>query len=129
MQRQRSRRPEQDHSVSGGSRSDPGATRSGDPPGEGQARTPRRRTLAGVELGHHETAWAVKGVWFHLYVLIDIYSRYNPGWIVSPREDSELARDFLSEAIRVHLDEVQTRVRIACRSWRHSVSLAPPCLE
>ena len=43
-----------------------------------------------------------KGVWFHLYVLIDIYSRYNPGWIVSPREDSELARDFLSEAIRIN---------------------------
>ena len=55
-----------------------------------------------MELGHHETAWAVKGVWFHLYVLIDIYSRYNPGWIVSPREDSELARDFLSEAIRIN---------------------------
>src|SRR5664279_735433 len=28
-----------------------------------------------------------------------------------------------------HLDEVQTRVRITRRSWRHSVSLAPPCLE
>src|SRR5450759_3482629 len=40
-----------------------------------------------------------KGVWFHLYVLIDIYSRYNPGWIVAPREDSRLAKDFLDEAI------------------------------
>ena len=43
-----------------------------------------------------------KGVWFHLYVLIDIYSRYTPGWIVSPREDSELAKDFLAEAIRIN---------------------------
>ncbi len=43
-----------------------------------------------------------KGVWFHLYVLIDIYSRYNPAWIVSPREDSELAKDFISEAIRIN---------------------------
>src|ERR1035437_10386588 len=40
-----------------------------------------------------------KGVWFHLYVLIDIYSRYNPGWIVAAREDSALAKDFLDEAI------------------------------
>jgi len=40
-----------------------------------------------------------KGVWFHLYVLIDIYSRYNPGWIVAAREDSLLAKDFLDEAI------------------------------
>ncbi len=31
-----------------------------------------------------------KGVWFHLYVLIDIYSRYNPGWIVAAAEDSHL---------------------------------------
>jgi len=27
-----------------------------------------------------------KGVWFHLYVLIDIYSRYNPSWIVAAHE-------------------------------------------
>jgi len=40
-----------------------------------------------------------KGVWFHLYVLIDIYSRYNPGWIVAAREDSALAKNFLVEAI------------------------------
>jgi putative transposase len=40
-----------------------------------------------------------KGVWFHLYVLIDIYSRYNPGWIVAAAEDSVLAQDFIDEAI------------------------------
>ena len=40
-----------------------------------------------------------KGVWFHLYVLIDIYSRYNPGWIVAAAEDSVLAKDFIDEAI------------------------------
>ena len=40
-----------------------------------------------------------KGVWFHLYVLIDIYSRYNPWWIVAPAEDSVLAKDFIDEAI------------------------------
>jgi transposase InsO family protein len=41
----------------------------------------------------------VKGVWYHLYVLIDIYSRYNPGWIIAAAEDSVLARDFIDEAI------------------------------
>ena len=40
-----------------------------------------------------------KGVWYHLYVLIDIYSRYNPGWILAAAEDSVLARDFIDEAI------------------------------
>jgi putative transposase len=41
----------------------------------------------------------VKGVWYHLYVLIDIYSRYNPGWILAAAEDSILARDFIAAAI------------------------------
>ena len=40
-----------------------------------------------------------KGIWFQLYVLIDIYSRFNPSWIISPVEDSLLARDFIDEAI------------------------------
>jgi transposase InsO family protein len=40
-----------------------------------------------------------KGVWFHLYVLIDIYSRYTPGWVVAAAEDSLLARDFINKAI------------------------------
>ncbi|MFC8935667.1 transposase [Rhodococcus sp. NPDC057135] len=40
-----------------------------------------------------------KGVWFHLYVLIDIYSRYNPLWIVAAYESAELAAEFIAEAI------------------------------
>jgi transposase InsO family protein len=39
------------------------------------------------------------GIWYHLYVLIDIYSRYSPSWIVSTRESAELAQDFIDEAI------------------------------
>ncbi|WP_317546075.1 DDE-type integrase/transposase/recombinase [Rhodococcus globerulus] len=40
-----------------------------------------------------------KGVWFHLYVLIDIYSRYNPSWLVSTHESAKLAEQFIAEAI------------------------------
>jgi len=40
-----------------------------------------------------------KGIFFQLYVLIDIYSRYNPSWLISPCEDSRLAADFIEEAI------------------------------
>jgi putative transposase len=40
-----------------------------------------------------------KGIFYQLYVLIDIYSRFNPSWIVSPAEDSQLAKDFIAEAI------------------------------
>ncbi|MCD2158257.1 DDE-type integrase/transposase/recombinase [Rhodococcus cerastii] len=41
----------------------------------------------------------IGGVWFHLYVLIDIYSRYNPSWIVAAHESAELAAEFIEEAI------------------------------
>ena len=40
-----------------------------------------------------------KGIYYHLYVLIDIFSRYNPGWLVSTCEESHLAADFISDAI------------------------------
>lgn len=40
-----------------------------------------------------------KGVWFHLYVVIDIYSRYNPSWLVSTHESAEIAEQFIAEAI------------------------------
>jgi len=40
-----------------------------------------------------------KGIFYQLYVLIDIYSRFNPSWILSPVEDSRLAADFIAEAI------------------------------
>ena len=40
-----------------------------------------------------------KGNWFQLYVLIDIYSRFNPSWVISRVEDSALAADFIAEAI------------------------------
>src|SRR5258708_5380545 len=40
-----------------------------------------------------------RGVFYQLYVLIDIYSRFNPSWIISPVEDSQLATDFIAEAI------------------------------
>ena len=40
-----------------------------------------------------------KGIFYQLYVLIDIFSRFNPSWIVSPVEDSLLATDFIAEAV------------------------------
>ena len=40
-----------------------------------------------------------KGIYYHLYVLIDIFSRYNPGWLVSTCEESNLAADFIADAI------------------------------
>ena len=41
-----------------------------------------------------------KWTYFHLYVIIDIFSRYVVGWMVADRESSELARILLGETIR-----------------------------
>ncbi len=37
--------------------------------------------------------------WFHLYVVLDVYSRYALGWLVAPRESARLAEELLADAI------------------------------
>jgi putative transposase len=41
-----------------------------------------------------------KWTYFHLYVILDIYSRYVPGWLLASRETAELAERLLGETIR-----------------------------
>src|SRR5258708_23873418 len=43
-----------------------------------------------------------KWTYFHLYVIIDIYSRYAPGWLLAKRETAELAEHLIAETIRKH---------------------------
>jgi putative transposase len=43
-----------------------------------------------------------KWVYYHLYVVIDIYSRLVVGWMVAPRETAELAKRLLEESCRKH---------------------------
>jgi putative transposase len=43
-----------------------------------------------------------KWTYYHLYVIIDIYSRYVPGWLLATREAAELAERFIAETIRKH---------------------------
>jgi putative transposase len=37
--------------------------------------------------------------WFHLYVILDVYSRYALGWLVAPRESGRLAEELIAETI------------------------------
>ena len=41
-----------------------------------------------------------KWSYFHLYVIIDVFSRYVVGWMVADRESAELAKRLISETIR-----------------------------
>jgi putative transposase len=43
-----------------------------------------------------------RGVYYDLYVVLDIYSRYVVGWTVAAREDAELAKHLLKQAMTVH---------------------------
>jgi len=44
----------------------------------------------------------VRGVYYDLYVVIDIYSRYIVAWTVAAREDAEIAKTMLEHAMGVH---------------------------
>jgi len=41
----------------------------------------------------------VRGLYYDLYVTIDIFSRYVVGWLVAPIESAELAKDFLEDSV------------------------------
>lgn len=41
-------------------------------------------------------------VYYHLYVIMDIYSRYVVGWLIADRECKELARDLIQKTILKH---------------------------
>ena len=43
-----------------------------------------------------------RGVYYDLYVLLDIFSRYVVGWTVAAREDAEIAQALIAEAVATH---------------------------
>ena len=43
-----------------------------------------------------------RGVYYDLYVIIDIFSRYVVAWTLAPAEDGELARDLIEAALMEH---------------------------
>jgi putative transposase len=44
----------------------------------------------------------LRGVWYDLYVMIDIFSRYVVGWRIEPTETAELATEFIDDVIRTY---------------------------
>ena len=43
-----------------------------------------------------------RGVYYDLYVILDIYSRYIVDWTVAAREDTDIAKNMLAQAMQVH---------------------------
>ena len=65
-----------------------------------------------------------KGLWYHLYVIIDIFSRYNPSRLLSATESGEEAEEFIEEAVSrngavphtIHADRGTSMTSGRCRS-------------
>jgi len=43
-----------------------------------------------------------RGVYYDLYVVLDIFSRYVVAWCVAPSEDGELAKELIADAVARH---------------------------
>jgi putative transposase len=43
-----------------------------------------------------------RGVYYDLYVVLDIFSRYVVGWTVAAREDAGIATELIAEAVKMH---------------------------
>ncbi len=43
-----------------------------------------------------------KWSWLHLYVILDVYSRYAVAWLVAPRESARLAEELIADAVYRH---------------------------
>jgi len=62
---------------------------------------PRRRADGPNQLCSWDITYlptSVRGVWFYLYLLVDVWSRKIVAWDVHEREDAQLAADLISKA-------------------------------
>lgn len=71
-------------------------------------------------------AGPVKGVWFHLYVVLDLYSRYVVAWMIALKALARLARRLLREAF---LREAVQPGQLTVHSDRGSQMIAVPVTE
>ena len=58
----------------------------------------------------------MKWVYFHLYVILDIFSRYVVGWMLAERESAELAKRLIKETCS---KQYRCRTADASRRPRH----------
>ncbi len=65
-----------------------GAAAGRPPPRPSQARAGGHRRQPVWSWDITKLRGSYKWRWFHLYVILDVYSRYVPGWLVAPRESA-----------------------------------------
>ncbi len=80
--------------------------------GNGDGSAPTRRTKKPELIARRPNevwSWDItklqgpqRGVYYELFVVIDIFSRYVVGWMVSPAETGELAEAFIADTLQRH---------------------------
>jgi putative transposase len=85
----------------------------------------------------------VKWTWFYLYVIVDIFSRYVPGWLLAHAENARLAEALLADTatnqgiipgqLTIHADRgspmTAKPVAFLCHPRGDQVALAAPLLQ
>ena len=61
---------------------------------------------------------------FHLYVILDIYSRYVVGWMLAHRESAELAEQLIADTLQKGKHRPQD-FHAPCRSWHQHARSKP----
>ena len=74
---------------------EPGTADSGQSPAPGPTRAGRPRPQRGVSWDITALKGPHKGHWYKLYVVLDIFSRYVPGWLVANAETRSWRKTFL----------------------------------
>ena len=49
----------------------------------------------------------VKWTYYHLYVILDVFSRYVVGWMIAYRESAELAKRLIEHSCRAQNDPIR----------------------
>ncbi len=70
--------------------------------GEDQARTGSHQAGAGLVWDITKLRGPDRGVYYDLYVVLDIFSRFVVAWTIAACEDSEIAKQLLEQAMGVH---------------------------
>jgi transposase InsO family protein len=84
---------------------------------DGEARERRRvtshppRTVPELVAEAPERVWSydatalkgpARGIWYDLFVMLDIFSRYSPGWLVVGGQNSHVVRDWIEAVVTAH---------------------------
>lgn len=71
-----------------------------------------------------------KWTWFHLYVVLDVWSRFAVGWLVAPRESAALAEELITAAIAAeHVNPDRLTLHADRGSSMTSRTVAQLCAE